>query len=127
MKKLFFVLSMLLIYCGLVLAGDLVVYDKVEGTSGVTFNEESTGGWDAIELPSTVENCRHVLVQVNDGSGSVTDTREAFLWSFDSDGSDYFYSDSAGVYISIGKKAGEIILYVKCSAANQDITVAAIR
>lgn len=125
MKKLFIIL---LTFIALpVFAADLITYDKVESTGGFTWNEESTGGWDAIEVPAGVESVRHVWVQVNDGSGNVSDTRSEFLLSFDSDGAEYMYVDTSGIALSMGKKAGGVLFYIKTSAANQDITVLGLR
>jgi len=121
-----FLIGILLLIPSLVFSADLITYDKVESTTGVSFDEEATGSWQAIELPSTVENVRHVYIQVNDGSGTIADTTEGFLLSFDSDGSEYAYIPETGITLSIGKKAGEVLFYIKATAST-DITVTGLR
>lgn len=127
MKKLLLTLILILTISSSAWAiGGVNLNDTVEGTSGVSFSETSTGGWDAIEVPATVEYVRHVTIQVHDGAGTVADAREGFLYSFDSDGTDYQYVETE-LSLSLGKLAGEVLIYIKASAASKEISVGALQ
>lgn len=101
--------------------------DTVEGTEIITFWVNTTGAWQAITLPSTIEDIRHVSIQVHDGSQTEythIDNVVEFQVSGVSGGTGWSYS--TGITFGIGKERNEIICYVK-AAAGQKIAVICLR
>jgi hypothetical protein len=124
MKKIILVL----IFCVLsspVFAADIIAYDKVEGTVFHTFWTATTGAWQAVSIPSTVENTRHVLIQVHDGVEGYAHSDVQFLFSSASDGTGWQYCEGT-LAIPIGKKASAVLIYIK-AAGSQQIAVSCLR
>ena len=102
--------------------------DTVEGTAIETIAHISTtGAWQAISIPSTIENLRHIAIQVHNGTASdythIDNVVEFQISKTGIDG-DFFYA--SGITIAIGKESGEVICFIK-AAVSQKIAILGLR
>ena len=104
------------------------VNDTVEGTQILAIEHiDTTGSWQAISIPSTIENVRHIAIQVHNGTASDythIDNVVEFQLSDTGSDTDFFYT--GGITIAVGKGASETICYVK-AAVSQKIAILALR
>jgi len=103
------------------MTADLITPTHVESTKIYTpAHVATTGSWQAITVPSGVEGSRHVAIQVHNGTTTdYTHVQAAnqveFHYSSESDGTGWNYGDR--LVISMGKKAGETLLYIKAATS----------
>ena len=126
LTRIFLILFVFALFAGPAFAGN-TVSDKVEGSEIKTFWLVSDGTWQALELPSTISDVRHVAIQVHNGTASEythIDNEIEFQISSESDGTGWFYASN--IVLSIGKTAGATICYIK-AATGQKIAVLGLR
>lgn len=104
------------------------VNDTVEGTAIETIAHISTtGAWQAISIPSTIENLRHIAIQVHNGTASdythIDNVVEFQISKTGIDG-DFFYT--SGITLALGKEASEVICFIK-AAVGQKIAILGLR
>lgn len=104
------------------------VSDTVEGTEIVTITHISTtGSWQAISIPSTIENVRHIALQVHNGTASdYTHIDNVVEFQISSTGSDDDFYYSTGITFAVGKGNSEVITYIKADTG-QKIAILALR
>ncbi len=105
----------------------LKTVDTVQGTMIKTFWIATTGDWQAITMPATIEDARHISIQVHNGTATDythIDNQVEFQISSESAGTGWTYA--SGIVVSVGKQAGEIVCYVK-AALSQQIAILVLR
>ena len=112
--KRFVLICLFLLFAFNVQAGS-VVDDTVEGSQIVTYEFTTDGTWQAVTVPATMKNTRHIYLQCHDGvENSYNHSAVEFVVSISSDGTSGFIW-TTGITISVGKDRSQTICYIRAS------------
>ena len=103
-----------------------LVSDTVEGSEIIVFEFTTDGTWQAVSVPITMKNTRHVFLQVHDGvENSYNHSAVEFVVASTSDGTDGFIW-TTGITISVGRDRSAVICYIR-AATGQTFSVMVLR
>ena len=124
-KRFAILVIIIFLFCTPAIGGTRV-NDTVEGSEVVVFEFTTDGTWQAVTVPATMKNTRHVFLQVHDGvENSYTHEDVEFIVSSSSDGTSGFIWTN-GITISVGKDRSEIICYIR-AATGQTFSIMVLR